>query len=247
MEAVVEPAGAGMSQVARVVDTYVAPSKTFEDLRRNASWWLPLILVFVTGFGYAAMALNVVGIPTMADNLMRTIPRVQQAIADNPDQAPVIRQKIENQIKGGFYWGTLVTLIVGFAVAGLFVASANFLFGGTGSYKQMLAVFWYSVLPLVVFNVLVCVMLAARVNVDTYQVNNPIATNVGYFLLGGGSSPGLVAAASLLDVFSLWIFLLQSLGVSKVAKISFGKACVAVGIWWVLYSAVKVLPAVLFS
>jgi len=28
-----------LSEGARIVNTFIAPSKTFTDLRRNASWW----------------------------------------------------------------------------------------------------------------------------------------------------------------------------------------------------------------
>jgi hypothetical protein len=31
----------GLSQVERVVDTFVASSKTFTDILRSTSWWLP--------------------------------------------------------------------------------------------------------------------------------------------------------------------------------------------------------------
>ena len=36
-----EPA-AGLSQVERVVDTFIAPSKTITDILRSTSWWLPV-------------------------------------------------------------------------------------------------------------------------------------------------------------------------------------------------------------
>src|ERR1700760_630497 len=44
---------APLSQVERAVDTFIAPSKTFTDILRDASWWLPwLVGVLITlGFG----------------------------------------------------------------------------------------------------------------------------------------------------------------------------------------------------
>ncbi len=42
-------ASTSLSQVERVIDTFVAPSKTFHDILRDASWWLPWLLgVLVT-------------------------------------------------------------------------------------------------------------------------------------------------------------------------------------------------------
>ena len=34
-----------LSQAARIVDTFIAPSKTLTDLGRNPSWWVPWLLV----------------------------------------------------------------------------------------------------------------------------------------------------------------------------------------------------------
>jgi len=31
-------------------DTFIAPSETFTDLRRNAQWWLPFLLMTVAGW-----------------------------------------------------------------------------------------------------------------------------------------------------------------------------------------------------
>ncbi|HKE33405.1 MAG TPA: hypothetical protein VKD65_16855, partial [Candidatus Angelobacter sp.] len=39
------PTPAGLSEPQRIVNTFVAPSKAFEDIRRNTSWWLPWLIV----------------------------------------------------------------------------------------------------------------------------------------------------------------------------------------------------------
>ena len=38
---------ASLSEGARIVNTFIAPSKTFTDLRHNASWWAPFLLMAV--------------------------------------------------------------------------------------------------------------------------------------------------------------------------------------------------------
>ena len=38
-----------LTEVERLVDTFVAPSKTFTDIRRNASWWVPWLLMSIFG------------------------------------------------------------------------------------------------------------------------------------------------------------------------------------------------------
>jgi ABC-type uncharacterized transport system permease subunit len=39
--------GQPLTQVERVVDTFIAPSKTFTDILRSTSWWLPFVLMLI--------------------------------------------------------------------------------------------------------------------------------------------------------------------------------------------------------
>ena len=51
-EAVME-SGKPLSQVERVVDTFVAPTATFTDILRSTSWWLPFLLLVLVTTGVA--------------------------------------------------------------------------------------------------------------------------------------------------------------------------------------------------
>jgi len=41
------PEPAPLSEGQRLVDVFFAPSKTFTDLRRNASWWAPFLIIAI--------------------------------------------------------------------------------------------------------------------------------------------------------------------------------------------------------
>ena len=49
------PETAPLSEASRIINTFIAPSKTFTDLRRSAAWWAPWILIslFALLFSYA--------------------------------------------------------------------------------------------------------------------------------------------------------------------------------------------------
>lgn len=241
------PPSHSMSQAKRVADTFVAPSKTFSDIARDSSWWLPCILIVLTSMLFTSVAMKKVGIPRMSDNTIATMPKIQDMIANaKPDDALAIHQRFEKQITGQFYSAPVILIIAGFLVAALFLGTANFAFGGSATYKGMLAVFWYSILPLMFISLLVSLLLAMNVNVESFRVANPIGTNVGYYL-PEGTSPALVAFASMIDVFSIWIFCLQAIGVAVVARIKIGKAVGAVAICWMLYCVLKIVPVFLVS
>ena len=44
-----EPAGPGLSEPQRLINVFIAPRKTFEDLKRNPSWWVPWVIAAVFG------------------------------------------------------------------------------------------------------------------------------------------------------------------------------------------------------
>ncbi len=239
------PEDRGLSQVERVVDTFVAPKKTFADILRSSSWWLPCVLVILCSVVYAVTAVKKVGLSTMADNMIQTMPKIQEMMASDKTQAAAIHARFETQLSSGFYSTPISFLIGGFAIAGLFMATVNFAFGGKSNFWQAMAVFWYSLLPLAIWYLLIVVILMLGGNNDSFQAANPVGTNIGFYL--ADSSPAIKALFSIFDVFSIWIFGLQAYGMAKVARVSFGKAAAAVAIWWLLYSVMKVVPAMLFS
>ncbi len=236
-----------LSQAARVADALVAPSKTFSDISRSAAWWLPCIIILLFSSIFSYTVLHRVGIARVSENVLATMPRMQDMISNaKPADAVLIRGKFEKNIANQFYSTPVVTVAAGFAVAALFLLTANFVFGGRATYRGMLAVYWYALLPLALLSLLVILLLTFGVNLETFRITNPVGTNPGYYL-PEGTSPVLVAALSFVDIFSIWVFCLQTLGTSIVARISLGKAFAAVGIWWVLYLVLKIVPPLLFS
>ena len=236
-----------LSQPARVLDTFVAPGKTFADIHRSASWWLPCVLLLLCTTLFSLTAIHKVGVGRLSENLLSTMPRMQDTIANaKPEDAALIRSRFDKNITSQLYTTPLITLAAAFAIAGCFLLTANFVFGGQATYKGMLAMYWYSVLPLAILSLLVVVLLSAGVNVETFRLTNPVGTNPGYYM-PEGTSPVLVAALSFFDIFSVWVFCLQAFGTSVVARITLGKAFLAVGLWWILYLALKIIPPLLFS
>ena len=47
------PDSLALSQVERVVDTFIEPSKTFADIKRNRSWWLPFLILILLGYVFS--------------------------------------------------------------------------------------------------------------------------------------------------------------------------------------------------
>jgi hypothetical protein len=224
-----------LSQVARVVDAYIAPTKTFNDIRRDASWWLPFVLVCIISFIFAYTCLHKVGLPTLVDSVIHSNASLADRIANAPpDQAAKIRSSIEMQFKF-MYVAPIIILIAGLIISGIFLGTANFAFGGRARYGQMLAVWFYGTLPLLFISILTIITLFAGMQSDNFNIKNTVGTNIGYFLQGGDLPHWLVTLLSSFDVFAIWSAILLTIGVSIVAGIKRGAAAVVVFGWWAIY------------
>jgi hypothetical protein len=231
----------GLSQVARVVDTFVAPSKTFTDILRNSTWWLPYLLGALMGLLFAYAILNKVGLPTLVDGVVHHSKTLEDTLANaTPADAARIRARIETQFKFS-YLGPVLSLISGLICGGVLLATANFVFGGKAKYKQMLAVWFYAGLPLVLFYLLVSISIYAGLGGDQFDVQNAIGTNIGYYLTGTDLPHWLVTLLSSVDVFAIWAAVLMTIGVSIVAGIKRSSAAIVVFGWWILFILLKVV------
>ena len=64
-----------LSEVERVVDTFVAPSKTFTDLRRSANWFVPWLLLAIISVAMVFVVDKKLGIEKVVENQMALQPK----------------------------------------------------------------------------------------------------------------------------------------------------------------------------
>jgi hypothetical protein len=224
-----------LSQGARFIDAFIAPTKTFADIRRNASWWLPFIVVCILSLIFAYTVLHKVGIAGLVDSIIHNNASLSDRIANSPpDQAARIRSSIEMQFRF-MYIAPVLFLIVGLIVSGIFLATANFAFGGKTNYKQMLAVWFYGTLPLMFISILAIITLFAGMQSDSFNIKNTVGTNIGYYLQGGSSPQWLITLLSSVDIFAIWAAVLLTIGISIVSGIKRSSAAIIVFGWWALY------------
>src|ERR1700744_536201 len=74
-------AGPGLSQVERVVDTFIAPKKTFTDILRSTSWWLPFLLMLVVTVGSTVVVEKQVGWDRVSENQIHQNPKAEERLA----------------------------------------------------------------------------------------------------------------------------------------------------------------------
>ncbi len=70
-----------LSHVARVVDTFLAPSRTFEDILQSTSWWLPFLLAAIFSSATAYVIEKKVGFDTVSQNLVHDNPAQEERMS----------------------------------------------------------------------------------------------------------------------------------------------------------------------
>src|ERR1035438_1349466 len=103
----------GLSQVERVVNVFVAPAKTFRDILRSTSWWLPFLLMLVSSIATAFVGQRQVGFAQAYENQVRMSPNAQERMANLTPEQKAQSDKISVAITKYITYGSFL-LITGF-------------------------------------------------------------------------------------------------------------------------------------
>ena len=241
------PEPAPLSEGQRLAYTFFAPSRIFTDLRRNTSWWAPFLIIAVVSLLFIYVVEQKVGFRKVVDNLIQSQPkqaeRVEQLPADQRQK--VIQQQITlTEILS--YATPIFALIIYAIAAAILLATLNFGAGAEVNFKTMFALYIYASLPSVLKALLGMLSLLAGVSVDGFNLQNPVATNPGYFIDANGSAV-LRALLTPLDVFSLWTLVLTAIGITCISKVKPGTAFAIVFGWFGIVVLARVAIAAIFS
>lgn len=224
---------APLSETQRCIDVFTAPTKTFTDIRRKATFWGPLIVMIIVGVGFSFTVQQKIGWQQVFQNTINQTPSKAEKIESSPNAAQVkaISAKFTAGISYG-YWA--IVLLITLVTSLLVWVTVNFGFGGKAKYSQIYAVSLYATLVMDIKFLLGIVAIFAGLAPESFLINNPVGSNVGYYL--STDSPAWLRALCMhLDVFEIWSIVLSVIGVAIVAKISKGKAAIAVVGWWIIF------------
>jgi hypothetical protein len=223
---------APLSEGQRLVNTFFAPSKTFTDLRRNASWWGPYLLVVIVSFLFCYTVDQKVGFRKVAENLLQQSPkRAEQVESLPPDQR---ERSMRQQTIGTKYFSygiPVVALVIYAIIAGVLFATIKFGANADVKFKTMFALVVYTRLPELFRALLAALSILAGVSTDAFNIRNPLAVNPGYFIDTTGSAT-LRTLLSSFDVITFWVLILLSIGITCIAKVKRGTAFAIVFGWY---------------
>ena len=198
-----------LSQTERILDTFTAPSKTFTDLRRSTSWWLPFLIVALFSYLFTGVITQKIGFTALAEHAMQ-----QRAEETGQQIAPEAMAKgvsaSATVFKVSFAASPLLYLISAALFSLLLWVGFNFLLGGRATYAGMFAVYLFGSLPSLI-KTAITVAVVWFGNTENFDLQDPVGTNPGFYL-GSDSAHWLKTFLSCFDIFTLWILFLVALG-----------------------------------
>jgi Yip1 domain len=236
----------GLSQAERVVDAFVAPTKTFTDILRSTSWWLPFLLLVLITLGVDLAVEHQVGFPRVAENMVHNSPKQEEALASLTPEQRAARMQISAKVTRYISYGSPLVILVFSAIGALGLwASFNFGLGARTTYPQIFCLWMFANLPRLLSALVTTVMLCFGGSPETFDLKQPAGTSIGYYL--PDTSPWLRALLGSFDIVGFWVIALLIVGGAIVAKVKMGQAAAVVIGWWLLIVLVGVAATAAFS
>ena len=226
--------GPALTQVQRVAYTFTAPSKTFKDIKRSTSWWLPFLLGLLATAGLFFTVQSKVGWEQVSENQIRmNAKQSEQMDKLTPEQRSTQLTIAAKFTQGIFLAFPILGLIVTAIMAGVLLATINFGFGGKAKFWEAFAVCYYGSLPGLIKVILGIAALLAGAAPESFNSRNFSGTNIGYYL-APDTNKAVLALATSLDVITIWTLILYSIGFATIAGVKRSSGYIAVFGWWIV-------------
>jgi hypothetical protein len=228
----------GLSEGARIVNTFIAPSKTFTDLRRSAAWWAPWLLISVFSIAFMVTVSKQIGFEQVTRNQI-----AHSARADQFDRLPADQQarQVQFSIKifQFFAYGSPIVILLFSLISSLILwGTFKVAFSAETTFGQAFAIGMYAGLPGVIGAILGIISLFAGVSPEGFDINNPVATNLAYYLDPETTGKFIRGMASSLDVFIIWTIVLIGIGYSCTSKVKRTTAIIVVACLYLVWKLI---------
>lgn len=235
-----------LSQTERVIDTFFAPGKTFTDIRRSASWWLPWLLSAIVGAAMVYVVDKKVGMEKVVENQIQLSPKASARMDQMPpDKRADAMEKQASVTRYFSYSFSIVTLVILAIMAAVLLATFKFGFGAELTFWQAFAIHNYAWLPGCV-KALLIILTVSISGGENFTFQNPLASNLGA-LFDPNNSHFLYSVASSIDVFNIWILVLTGIGYQCVTRLKRSTCMGVVFGWWAVVTLVGAGIGTLFS
>lgn len=243
------PSAPGLTQWQRVSNAFFAPSKTFEDIDRgNHSWWLPYLITVLFSYVLFAGVTMQVGWRQVAENELSMSPtQAERLLKMKPEQRAEAYRVAGLVMESAAAASPITILLMAAIVSALLWGTMNAGFGGRATYRQIFAVNMYAMLPNVIPPILGTAALYAGLAPESFNLRNVAGTNLAWYLSAQDTNRAVYALAMHLDIVTIWVAIVLSIGIAKVAGKNRSAGFIAVFGWWAVWITIHVIGALLIG
>lgn len=235
-----------MSEVGTILNVFMEPGRTFEDIRKKPRFILGIVLISLMASLSAFALYQKIGEDGIRRAINEQFDRNPQAASMPPEQ----RQTMVNfnmTLQKFMPVILFVALPIVMFVIGLFYFLGAKAFGGNGGFMHAVSVVVYSWIPPSLFAtiaglIVLAIKSADEIDLVAAQRGGLVQANPTMFI-DGKAQPVLAAILSSIDVFQIWGWILAAIGLRITNKLSSGSAWAIVIIFALIGLLLKVIGA----
>ncbi len=219
------------------------PRSAFEEIRRNPTFALPLLLAIAVAVLGFSLLLYLVGPDLFAELIIEMDPQSrEQQISD--EQLEFLSRALPYQFYGIAVIGPLIGVFAGAGIYWILMM----LFGAEATYKQTVSVVAHSSLIFfLISSLLSATVLMITDDYSELNIQSPATTNLG-FLFDRFEEPAMYALAAAVDLTAFYYLFLAALGLTVITRRkSMGLGIATVVIPYVILVGIQVGMAYIFS
>jgi Yip1 domain len=227
----------GLSEPARIINTFIAPSKTFLDIRQNGSWWVPWLLISIFSIAFWIVVDKKVGFDQVARTTMTNNKQFEQ---QSPEQQARTLSLVTTFTKYSGYLSPVFVLLITLIVAVVLWITFNFTMSAEIPFGRAMAIVLYGWLPTLIGAILSLIAVWFG-DPEGFRIDSPVGTNPAHFMDPQTTSKFVLGMLSSLDVIGLWIVILIGIGFALNAKkrLSLGSSIGIVAGWYFVWKLVS--------
>ena len=203
---------------SRIAGVFFAPGETFASIVRRPDFVVPLVLILVVSLVTGILVAEKVDFKALAREAVEN--------ASRPGASPEFQQRQINMMggvmKASAFLAPFIT-VVSMVILAAVVFAAFKIFGGEGDFLQAFSITVYAWMPNLIRAIVSVVAIMAKKSISMYSLQNPVASNPGYFV-NAKLHPILAAFLGSFDVFTIWVVILMIIGFAAMSRFSRAKA-----------------------
>lgn len=223
-----------LSPLASVPGVFYRPTRVFESVSRQPSWWMPFLLTMILFYPVYFRVIRPFNVHQMMESALQ---RQSQQPKQSGYLSPAQRSQGEKMLvalqKTSWFAFPAIILLSTAIEAAVTLAITTFAFGGQARFHQVYSVIWYARVPGMIryLPIFAWILISHEPMSVKFRVFD--FANLAYYLNPATTPKILYSLASIIDPFTIWTLFLIGIGLAVIANIQRSRGMITALFWWI--------------